>query len=114
MSQVRQTLSYLKPGTYTFTVPPGVSGAEIFLWGAGGASGATGASTRYVTGQAVVGSTTTIVDVPSEVTIPGTPGYVIPGGSRTVTQSGVVSLPPGITSATVTATGGTGATYTVR
>jgi hypothetical protein len=112
MSQVRSTNAYTKPGIYTFTVPPGVSGAELFLWGAGGAAGATGATHTYVSGQAVVGSTTKLSYVPTNV--PGTPALpqVIPGGSATYSTAGTyaVSLPPGVTTATVVTTPATGGT----
>ena len=110
MSQVRLTKAYNKPGIYTFVVPPGVSGAELFLWGAGGASGSTGASYTYVSGKAVVGTTSELTYVPTNV--PGTPALpqVIPGGSATYSTAGTysVSLPPGVTTATVTTTSATG------
>jgi hypothetical protein len=42
MSLISQTETYTKAGTYTYTVPPGVSTVEFHLWGAGGATGSSG------------------------------------------------------------------------
>jgi hypothetical protein len=42
MSLISQTLNYTRPGTYTFTVPDGVSTLDMYLWGAGGAQAQSG------------------------------------------------------------------------
>ena len=42
MSLISQTETYTNAGTYTYTVPPGVSTLEFHLWGAGGATGSSG------------------------------------------------------------------------
>jgi hypothetical protein len=42
MSLISQTQTYTKAGTYTYTIPAGVSTLEFHLWGAGGANGSSG------------------------------------------------------------------------
>jgi X-X-X-Leu-X-X-Gly heptad repeat protein len=44
MSLISQTQTYTNAGTYTYTIPAGVSTLEFHLWGAGGASGETGST----------------------------------------------------------------------
>ena len=50
MSLISQTTSYTIPGTHTYTIPQGVGSLEFHLWGAGGADGGRGPSTRVQTG----------------------------------------------------------------
>lgn len=121
MAQKSQTLSYIRPGVYEFVVPEGISEIDVYLWGAGGASGQGAVSTTIPTGQVQVGTriigqalvspqTVRTRVVTEDRIIPGQPGYVVPGGSRVVTDPGTttVELPRGVTQATVVATGGGG------
>ena len=50
MSLISQTTSYTTPGTHTYVVPQGVGSLEFHLWGAGGATGGRGPTTRVQTG----------------------------------------------------------------
>ncbi|MFT3793931.1 choice-of-anchor D domain-containing protein [Flavobacterium sp.] len=45
-----QTQTYSTPGTYTFTVPTGVTSITVEAWGAGGKGGSRSSSSTYATG----------------------------------------------------------------
>lgn len=121
MSLKSQTLTYTKPGVYSFTVPEGIGEIEIAIWGAGGAAGQGATSSteevgRVKIGERIIGqqlvtpASSRSVVVTRERVIPGQPGYVVPGGQQTITNPGTttVQLPAGVTQATVVATGGGG------
>jgi len=114
---VKETVKHIRPGTYTYTIPAGVSTVEIHIWGAGGANGEGGVETTVVVGQQaagtrIVGQTQTgSVEVGTRVVTEAVPETVIPAGRQTFSQAGTFTavLPSGVTTATVTATGGSGA-----
>lgn len=114
---IKQTVTHKRPGIYTYTVPAGVSTVEIHLWGAGGADGTGGSSSSVVIGQQaagtkIVGQTQTgSVEVGTRVVTPAVPDTVIPGGTQVYSSAGSYTavLPPGVTTATVTVVGGSGA-----
>ena len=89
MSLIFRTDELTAPGVYTYTVPSGVGDIEMHLWGAGGGDGAKG---------------------PNEtVTLnPGSAAQSTSGGSNTYTSSGKFTVPPLVTSITVTLLGGGG------
>ena len=89
MSLIFQSEKLTTPGVYTYTVPSGVGDIEMHLWGAGGGDGANG---------------------PNEtVTLnPGKASQSTTGGSNTYTSSGKFTVPPLVTSITVTLLGGGG------
>lgn len=114
---VKETVRHLRPGTYTYTVPAGVSTVEIHLWGAGGAAGEGGVSSTVVAGQQaagtrIVGQTQTgSIEVGTRVVTPAVPDTVIPAGQQVYSSAGSYTavLPPGVTTATVKVVGGSGA-----
>ena len=90
VSKIADSKRLTKAGVYSYVVPPGISEIEIYLWGAGGEGGAaTSISSTYVVN-------------------PGTPSTTVPGGTITVNSSGAVTIPAGVDSVTITATGGGG------
>lgn len=101
MSLITQTVKYALPGIYTYTVPQGVGTLEFFLWGAGGAGGSNGTSTQVSQGPTVAGTVQT--DFSSSTTTGPTTS-----GSLSFSTNGTWTVPQGVTSITVTATGGGG------
>ena len=67
MSLISQTTSYTTPGSHTYIVPQGVGSLEFHLWGAGGAAGGAGPTTRVQSG-----TTTTSVQTGTEQVQTGT------------------------------------------
>jgi hypothetical protein len=132
MSLISQTTAYTTPGTYTYTIPQGVSALELYLWGAGGANGAAGEVVSRQTGQKIVGSVQTGTQVTGSVQTgtrevgqvevgkrqvgtvqTGTKSVgtvvvqpAIPAGQQAVSERLVV--PEGVTSVTILAAGGGG------
>ncbi len=51
MSLIKQTESRLIPGTYTYTIPAGISSVQLALWGGGGATGTNGPATEVQVGS---------------------------------------------------------------
>ena len=129
---VKEIVTHKKAGTYTYTIPAGVSTVEIHIWGAGGASGQGGVSTQVVSGKEAVGTqivgqvqtgttevgrvqvgqvATGTVEIGTRVVTPGVPETTIPAGSQTYSSAGSYTavLPAGVKTATVSVTGGSGA-----
>ena len=67
MSLIKQTETKTTPGTYTYTIPAGVSSIQLALWGGGGASGSNGPAT-----EVQVGSTSTTVQAGTQQVQTGT------------------------------------------
>jgi len=95
MSLIFRSEKISKPGVYTFTVPSGVGDIEIHLWGAGGGDGSQGTSTTVVLDPGTAGT-------------PGTPDINTPAGSQSFSSSGQFTVPPGVTSISVSVLGGGG------
>lgn len=116
MSKIQQTLTLTTPGTYTYTVPDGVSTLEVYLWGAGGGAGEKGKTVsrqidRRQVGTKVVGQTQVGTrQIGTQVVTQAVPEIIIPAGSQTYSSAGtfVAALPSGITTAKVTVVGGQG------
>lgn len=94
MSLISQTVNYTTPGTYTYTVPAGVSAVEFHLWGGGGAKGSRGPTkaveVNTVTSQVQTGLTSVQTGVASRQT--GT--QRVQTGTRQV-QTGTVQVKVG-------------------
>ena len=113
---VKETVRHLRPGTYTYTVPAGVSTVEIHLWGAGGADGTGGVASSVVSGQQAIGTRivgqtqTGSIEIGTQIITPAVPETIVPAGSQVFSQAGtyLAVLPAGVTTAKVTATGGSG------
>jgi len=67
MSLIKQRELKTTSGTYTYTIPAGVSSIELHLWGAGGGSGSNGPAT-----DVQVGSTSTTVQTGTQQVQTGT------------------------------------------
>ena len=125
MSRKLQPINYTQPGVYTFTVPDGISEIEVHLWGAGGASGQGNTNVSVESGSEIIGTrivgqrqiapaSTKTRTVVQERVIPGTPAYTIPSGSYTILTAGsrTITLPNGISQATLVSRDNTGKTTT--
>jgi hypothetical protein len=117
MSLITQTNTYTTPGTYTYTIPQGVSALEFYLWGAGGAGGSSGEVISKQTGTEIVGQelvgTRPIgqVEVGIEQTGTRVAGSVVLQegvAAARVAVSKELVVPPGVTAVSLTVVGGGG------